>query len=858
LGAAMKALILNLSVFSFFTGWTSAIFKVLPIALFLSEGSTKDLALLFLIATVLLPIFGFTLEVLRKQLSPSSFSVVLKVLNPTLLISLFSCYLLFPLYVTAAYFVVLQTSLATNNYLNLASTYTTFLSLSESKKYYGYLSGSKSAGRLGGNLLLPLIMSYFGNFLTLIILIFSQFILAFLDLIIEKTNKERLFSLLQQKSSNKTKVNKNSLKSPFILLSFSFVIITTVGSRITDLSGYKITQELFESKEEITTFLCYFFLSISVLEIFSNLFVFKSSLRSLGLYATQYLPLVIIVVFIVMFTVLYQLFPTKEFLYIVSLGSWFLFYFGRSSYMTFCAQMSYDSLPLDQKTFVRSSANYIVSPIGGIIGNGLYTLILFLYGFSYPIIFSCIISVCVLGTVVSVLCKPFYIKNIRKLLSKNISSTEDFVLSKEGENYINSQLDIKNEKEALYILGQARHGSPKILENVVTRCFSSPHISIIKTALSIHVKTPSSSYLTAVRELTSHHKFVIQIEAVKVMHLHDMRLFSEDQTYLKVMSPLYLFELLCFNEASDYLWNELKKLSCSHPREGLRILKRLHVSEKREELLQEIILSGNSPIYEKALYSLSLIESNFPFYYDLLENRKIFPYLLNKLIYEKESSLPFLKFCVEKEGVYSPLFLKLFPLLKLQPLEEVSDWIFVGLAAPFGTPLFEMCLDFYTSSALLKIRPSFAIEKLQENKNKCAEFISLLYQLFKSIPEATGAQKSILIHLKKYENILFNFFTIEYKDPIIRSFTLWDPNLDPYKKGFIQEWIYCSFSREDLNFLEEISMKTLSQEQLQKKLLNNPLVSDLLKATVVYTCHPKIKIDVSKESFPLTYELLKA
>jgi hypothetical protein len=853
----MNLLLINLTFFSFFIGWTASIIKILPIALFLAQGSSKDLALLFLIASILLPVIGFILEFLKKILSSSTFSYVLKALNLFLLLTLIPSYFLFSFYATGAYFVVLQTTLASSNYLDYNTTIGTFLSLAESKKHFGYLSAVRSAGKLGGNLLLPLFMSFFGNFVTLIILFSSQLLIAITNVILEKTNKERLFSVSQQSNTNQTASNKKSIFSPFILLSFAFMITTTIAYRLVDLSGYQVTKEFFTTELEITTFMCYFYLTVSILEIISNIFLFKPFLHYLGLFATQRLPLVVISLFIVILGVTYQFFPVNEVLFSTILGAWFLFSLVNSNIIVSTAQISYESLDPNQKAFVRRNSNFTVNAAGSVLGNGLYALILTLYGLSYLTIFSCVVFFCIIGIILSISCNPHYIKNIRERLSKQISSTKDFVLTRESENYIQKELDVENEKKALYLLQQLEQASPEILEQTVTRCLSSSHISVVKTALSTYIKKPSQSYFSAVQNLVGHQEFVIQTEAIKVFHLHKKRFFSSDQTKTEKTSLLYLYERLCFDQESDQLWDKLERLCNSSPRKALRILKRLESSEKREEFLRNMITNQNSTLQIKALNALSLKE-NFLFFFDLLKNENLFPHVLSKLVYEKESSLPFLKFCINKEGVHSSLFLKLFPLVELQDLKEISDWIFRGLKAPFGSPLFEKCLNFYTSSALLKIRPDVLDEKLQEHKKQCLTLLTLLHQLNETIEETLGSKQTVLNTFRKFEKILFNLLTVEYKDPFIKSFKLWGSTLDPYKKGFTQEWIHCSFSKEDLKLLELVSQKSIPQEELHEKLLNHPLVSDLLKATLIFIYHPKIKINICKEFYPLTSELISA
>jgi uncharacterized membrane protein len=857
---SMRLLVSNLCTLTYLIGIANATIKVLPIALFLSVGTSSNLALLFLIASCTVPLIGIMVETMRKALSAHIFSWIQRLINTALLLSIFPLYLGYSLEISSGYFVILQTALTTQNLLNLDITLGTFLSIDEAKKYYRYLSIGRSIGKLSGNLLLPSIILYFGNLNTILFVVFIHLGIAFMNIILEITNQQRLFSQSQQAKKSQKTTQSNLLSNSFIIYTLALVVWFTLTYRLMDLTGYQYTKLLFKSEVEMTAFMCYIFLTVSVIEIFSNLFMFRPLLNRFGVQATQCFPLFTVPLLITVFSLAYLVFPSNELIVALVFSGWILFNVGNSSYFMPIFNISYNSLPPQQRTLSNRLKAYIALPLGSVLGNGIFAGIMLYFGPSLPVIYGSVFVFCALGVYLSYLSRDGYIKNLRHQLLNEIPLETDFVLTNHAEKIILERVDPLEIKETLYLIEQSKNGSQVFLENFLLRCFESPHTIVLKEALKISPNKPKPLLLEKVRALTAHPEFIIQLEALEALHRANETLYN-DQELLAAPSKdlITLFDSIDIKrspQVNENGWFELKQIAIQNPRDTIRILKRLEPSNKKNSLLKQIIEHGDFKTKEKALFALPQ-DGNFPDLLSLLKTPSSSQIVIEKLIFEKEQSLPFLTYCVQQEGLNSQIYLKLFPAIVLQPLESISQWILEGLQAPIDSPLFNISLQYFSQTPLLNTEQPLTSSQIENIKDKYLEIASLLHQLTPLFSDSTGAQHSISFELKQVESRLLSLIAMQYKDSLILDLSLWAQSLDPFKKGFVKEWIYYTFTPSDQQKIKGVKQITLSKKEVIEKVMTHSMISDILKATVALKLKPTSSFGLSREHYPLTLEALQ-
>jgi hypothetical protein len=685
------------------------------------------------------------------------------------------------------------------------------LTLDENKKHYGKINAANSLGKIAGFILVPFLILLISEASLLLFALFFQIVTFILLNHVRAMGNEQIKNS-DSFASSQAKWDPAEIK--LVALAIPLVFIATIVAYSSAIYGIQSLKELLPNPTRLAFYLSGVNLIRSMLEFFSRL-TYPTIIKNYGIIGGfSTLPLLYFIFFSFYFIGINA--------QVIGLVAWVMLYTSFSAYFNPTFFHTLSVIPSQKRATCMNIFGNILLPTGSMLGNGMFALILALYPKSPTphYLFLCAFSLSIMLMILYI--KTPYLQQLKRLITKQITSSSIENLSQKEEKVILNKLDDVTSKELLYLLNLLDEFSHSLRNKILEAAFESQdsivHLCLLDKELPSDQKTVEQLYhllkTSSDKVKVLSYRKLLKMKALKFDVIEGTFLETLNQIIETQNSELILShqELFPFYHPGDISMEVLKKIYDKLP-EKVAPLLCFEKNSKMDTFFLKVLKEKKAvPFFER----LKQVPKNAPYYIELtLQNfdQKSTPWenLIDVItLLSPEKAVVYLKKLLAQAKEFE---------IQKRLFSELSSPKFL-LISPINQPFFQL------------------------TKQKLFNEIGQLMGIKKTFPSSSLLLHSANLRIKESYKTLLSIWAIETKESVFTNLNLWNPALDPFRKSFQNEFLTHHLRKKDYETLQN-----LKPEEINIKVcLENKRFSDVIKAGLIYESKYKKQIIVDSPS----------
>jgi hypothetical protein len=825
-----KLLLGVFTIFGFLFGALAFLILVLPVTLFLSFFSGKELSY-FMIANASLSVFlGLIFGMVQKKLSLKVGLIFQHIFVIGIMSVVAFLGLSISVKIASMFFLLMMETVSILNYLGFANTINGVLTLDLSKKYYGYISSAVSIGKISAIASLPFILHLIGEALTLTTVFFTQIAMATVNLVIIFFfyNKHK-----KDKSSfeNPNKTSHKYWKDPLAICVLIGFFFSFMMSNIWGLGYYDLVGKVYKSPVEIARFVCFFNLVQVTLEFLLGFFFLNSFLKRIG--SGHALTLNILVALVAAFLTL----PLRPFLplQLLTIGGLLpgaLFYFAFSSvFFLNVSNLTLAPMQESMRNWTNTMGSMVFSPVGIAIGGYIFASYYEQYGFSPPIILRTLIFLGLIFYFMCLLWERYYLKKLELALSKQTVHEPYIVFGVWARGIARRKFRYGSMSERLFLANLVKNRDDKLLLELVKELITSDKKEENETAHYLIREKKLTSIATTINSLPVDQNVLMTLKEIDSENFRaKVSKILQDSHH-----PLFLYalkEVLQFSNSRNALslWEILKK------KDPLTALDVISSSMKVKNLpwILDCLNNGNREVQLKAFKNLPFesLENEWDAVH-LFLSQEAFRSLFVSIIENCEKKAQaFLSHLDERPKLLenNAVQTTLISFLGVHQTDESFTSLLKLLSQEEDVNL--QCLALTALSQFSLSGREFELSKEIHEK-----LTKTFVEQIKNLSRLAGNQL-VSFEKNKLFFLLSTLWSLTYKSrkiPVkVRALFTGNQN----QRAFSHEWLSYKLSEQDFTIIEQLMIseekKALKNDFYAKDLFLCPLSSTVLKSYLIF------------------------
>jgi hypothetical protein len=819
-----RFLLVAFLAYGFFYGAALFFILVLPITLFLNFYSGETLSQ-FMIGTALFStLSGFLYGRVQKKMS---FKIAI-LCQCTIVVSLMAVIAFLGNFVSlqlaAMLFVLSMDTNSSFNYIGLSNTINSVLSLDFSKKYYGYISGMISFGKICSIVFFPTLLRLIGGSFTLILVLLIQLCVVSVNLFIVTIFSQKKQEKIAQKKLETTFFQ--FLKNPLVVCVLIGYFLTYTVFNLWSLSYYDVVGRTFNGSVEIAEFISFFNLLQVCLEFILGALVLTPILRIFGLSTSLSLNVLAPLFAALVCVVLTPFLPTGS-LFIGGLIPGALVYMAASNiFFLNISNLTLSPMKEGVRSWTNTKANLLFSPLGIAAGGGIFSLFYKFFGFSYIVILGALLLFALVSCILYKYWERSYLKELEEALNKQTIQTPDISFGPADRSIILQKFKNGSCQERLFLTQLTCGGSQKVFVGLIRELLVSNQSIEVEGALSMIREHKLKEFSDEIRKLPISKPLLDCLKVVDFKFFRDrvLKIFQDEK------HPFFVYALSegLMLEENKNVFSFWEKIKTKKPSLALRVL-------------------PESLKHEKLAWILKCLESH-----DLEVQKSAFQALPMKDLGEYCDTI----FSMVKNPLYKDLFL--LALYRSNRNAEIFLQFIENNPKHLQNPLIRDLLISFLGANLNNRSYSYLVDLLSkvEVSAQCAilKYLSLYTDRTvakKELPEKTSIfllqslgsygkklsrlEKSSLVEFEKRQ-VLLSLATVldltyRSNEFLIKIRTLLD--CDQYTRGYVLEWLSYKLKEKEYVLIETI-LKKDSKKVLDSTILTDPMSTSVVKSYVLY------------------------